>query len=123
MSIHPLPFKRKILLDSPDSRWHQIDRPLQHVHRMPHLPLPNLGIAPVRVKIKHRLSFTGIPVEELFTARGFRGDIDGVGRGVVQVPGAAEGEAVFQTGASFGQVAFCRLEEAACDTIDEVDGI
>jgi hypothetical protein len=75
-----------LLLDSPDSRWHQIDRPLQHVHRMPHLPLPNLGIAPVRVKIKHRLSFTGIPVEELFTARGFWGDIDGVGRGVVQVP-------------------------------------
>jgi hypothetical protein len=90
---------------------------------MSHLPLPDLGIAPVRVKIKHRLSFTGIPVEELFTARGFWGDIDGVGRGVVQVPWAAEGEAVFQTGASFGQVAFCRLEEAACDKIDEVDGI
>jgi hypothetical protein len=53
---------------------------------MSHLPLPDLGIAPVRVKIKHRLSFTGIPVEELFTARGFWGDIDGVGRGVVQVP-------------------------------------
>jgi hypothetical protein len=101
MSIHPLPFKRKILLDSPDSRWHQIDRPLQHVHRMSHLPLPNLGIAPVRVEIKHRLSLTGIPVEELFTARGFWGDIDGVVRGVIQVPGAAEGEAVFQTGTSF----------------------
>lgn len=80
---------------------------------MPHLPLPHLGVAPVRVEIQDRLSLGRVSIEKLFAAWGLGGDFGGDRGGGVEVPRLAKGKAVIETGAGGGKVSFGRLQETA----------